>query len=40
MAGTLGGTEITINILETHSNNVDVCKSGCDALWSLISNNG
>ena len=39
-AGIAGGIETAVKAINTHINNVNICKQGCGALWSIILNNG
>ena len=38
--GTAGGIDAVVKAINTHINNADVCKSGCDALRNMAFNNG
>ena len=37
-AGAAEGIETVVKAINTHINNVDVCKQGCGALWSMTIN--
>ena len=37
-AGIAGGIEAVVRAINTHINNVDVCKQGCSALWNMTAN--
>ena len=39
-AGTAGGIEVVVKVINTHIDNADVCERGCDALWNMATNNG
>ena len=36
--GTAGGIEAVVRAINTHIDNADVCKSGCDALRNMTVN--
>ena len=37
-AGTAGGIEAVVKAINTHIDNVDVCKKGCAALVNMLNN--
>ena len=39
-AGTAGGIEAVVKVINTHVNNVDVCEKGCGALKNMTWDNG
>ena len=39
-AGAAGGIEAVVKAINTHMDNVGVCKNGCNALWNMTINNG
>ena len=39
-AGKAGGVEVVVKAINTHIDNVDVCFSGCGALFNMTVNNG
>ena len=39
-AGTAGGIEAAVKVINTHINNADVCEQGCGALMNMTVNNG
>ena len=39
-AGAAGGIEAVVKAINAHIDNVSVCKQGCNALWSMTTNNG
>ena len=39
-AGTAGAIEAVVNAINTHSDDPNVYKQGCDALWSITADNG
>ena len=39
-AGTAGGIEAVVKVINTHINNPDACEQGCHTLKIMIENNG
>lgn len=34
----MGATEVILNAMKTHIDNVGVCEKGCVGLWNIMSN--
>ena len=39
-AGTAGGIEVVVKVINAQIENAEVCERGCAALWVMILNNG
>ena len=39
-AGAAGGIEAMVKAINTHINNPCICRTGCYALWNMVSING
>ena len=39
-AGAAGGIDAVVKVINTHIDNVDVCKNGCGALLNMTAFNG
>ena len=35
-----GGIEVVVKAIDTHIDNVPICKLGCDTLYIMVKNNG
>ena len=39
-AGSAGGVETVVKVINTHIGNANACAQGCGTLWNMIAGNG